>query len=105
MPAASVRPSGEIATDRTSASVASIVAARPRDGVRPKFPSRPELPLPRLQIAELLLEEAEDATGEPSTDLRREAQEHLDFATGEFRNMKMQPSLERALRHKGLLKA
>jgi hypothetical protein len=31
--------------------------------------------------------------------------EHLDFAIGEFREMKMQPSLERALRHRGLLKA
>ena len=28
------------------------------------------------------------------------ALEHLDFAIGEFREMKMQPSLERALRHK-----
>ena len=31
--------------------------------------------------------------------------EHLDFAIGEFREMKMQPSLERALSHRGLLKA
>ena len=38
-------------------------------------------------------------------DLRREAMEHLDFAIAEFREMKMQPSLERALRHKELLKA
>jgi hypothetical protein len=30
---------------------------------------------------------------------------HLDFAIAEFREMKMQPSLERALRHKELLKA
>ena len=30
---------------------------------------------------------------------------HLDFAIEEFRAMKMQPSLERALRHKGLLHA
>ena len=35
----------------------------------------------------------------------REANEHLDFAIAEFREMKMGPSLERALRHKGLLKA
>ena len=28
-----------------------------------------------------------------------------DFAIGEFRNMKMQPSLERALRHREILKA
>ncbi|HLF09172.1 MAG TPA: protein kinase [Dehalococcoidia bacterium] len=37
--------------------------------------------------------------------LRSEALEHLDFAISEFREMKMQPSLERALRHRGLLKA
>ncbi|HTE85126.1 MAG TPA: hypothetical protein VK821_10365 [Dehalococcoidia bacterium] len=30
---------------------------------------------------------------------------HLDFAIAEFREMKMQPSLERALRHKDVLKA
>ena len=30
---------------------------------------------------------------------------HLDFAIAEFTEMKMQPSLERALRHKGLLSA
>jgi hypothetical protein len=34
-----------------------------------------------------------------------EALEHLDFAIKEFREMKMQPSLERALRHKDILKA
>ncbi len=31
--------------------------------------------------------------------------EHLDFAIGEFRDMKMQPSLERALSHSDILKA
>jgi len=31
--------------------------------------------------------------------------QHLDFAIAEFRDMKMQPSLERALKHKGLLTA
>ncbi len=36
---------------------------------------------------------------------RHEALGHLDFATEEFRAMKMQPYLERALRHKGLLHA
>ena len=40
-----------------------------------------------------------------STDLRRETYEHVDFAITEFRKMKIGPSLERALRHKGLLKA
>ena len=34
-----------------------------------------------------------------------EALEHLDFAIAEFQDMKMQPSLERALRHRELLKA
>jgi hypothetical protein len=34
-----------------------------------------------------------------------EAQAHLDFVIEEFRAMKMQPALERALRHKGLLHA
>jgi hypothetical protein len=36
---------------------------------------------------------------------RAEALAHLDFAIAEFREMKMQPSLERALRHKEVLKA
>ena len=31
--------------------------------------------------------------------------EHLDFAINEFREMKMQPSLERALSHKEILGA
>ncbi len=94
---------------------------------------RPEIALTRLQLAELLLEEAEDARrsqgrgdlaptgdvpdvgdGSPAPtasrlrraeDIYREALEHLDFAIAEFQEMKMQPSLERALRHKGLLKA
>jgi tetratricopeptide (TPR) repeat protein len=58
---------------------------------------RPELALTRLQIAELLLERYPDE--------KKEALEHLDFAIKEFREMKMQPSLERALRHKDILKA
>jgi len=33
------------------------------------------------------------------------ASEHLDFAIDELREMKMKPALERALRHRGLLKA
>jgi hypothetical protein len=36
---------------------------------------------------------------------KKEALEHLDFAIKEFREMKMQPSLERALRYKNILKA
>jgi tetratricopeptide (TPR) repeat protein len=38
-------------------------------------------------------------------DEREAAIEHLDFAIAEFQAMKMQPALERALRHRGLLKA
>jgi len=58
---------------------------------------RPELALSHLQLAELLLEHYPDE--------KKEALEHLDFAIKEFREMKMQPSLERALRHKEILKA
>jgi predicted ATPase len=58
---------------------------------------RPELALTRLQLAELLLEHYPDE--------KKEALEHLDFAIKEFQDMKMQPSLERALRHKDILKA
>jgi tetratricopeptide (TPR) repeat protein len=58
---------------------------------------RPELALTRLQLAELLLEHYPDE--------KIEALEHLDFAITEFQDMKMQPSLERALRHKDILKA
>ncbi|HEY77765.1 MAG TPA: hypothetical protein G4O09_01475, partial [Dehalococcoidia bacterium] len=58
---------------------------------------RPELALARLQLAELLLEHYLDE--------KKEALEHLDLAIKEFQDMKMQPSLERALRHKEILKA
>lgn len=58
---------------------------------------RPELALTRLQLAELLLEHYPDE--------KTEALEHLDFAIAEFRDMKMQPSLERALGHKEILGA
>jgi tetratricopeptide (TPR) repeat protein len=58
---------------------------------------RPELALTRLQLAELLLEHYPKE--------RTEALEHLDFAISEFRDMKMRPWLERALRHKEILKA
>jgi hypothetical protein len=58
---------------------------------------RPELALTRLQLAELLLEHYPVE--------KKEALEHLDFAIKEFQEMKMQPSLERALRHKEMLKA
>ena len=58
---------------------------------------RPEIALMPLQFAELLLgyypQEKSEAIG------------YLDFAIAEFRDMKMQPSLERVLRHKEILKA
>jgi tetratricopeptide (TPR) repeat protein len=66
-----------------------------KDCIEMRF--RPELALTRLQLAELLLEHYPDE--------KKEALEHLDFAIKEFQDMKMQPSLERALRHKGILKA
>ena len=66
-----------------------------KDCAEMKF--RPELALARLQLAELLLEHYPKE--------RTEALEHLDLAVREFRDMKMQPSLERALRHKEILKA
>jgi len=59
--------------------------------------SRPEVSLCRLALAELLLDHYPDERGA--------AIEHLDFAIAELREMKMQPALERALRHRGLLKA
>jgi tetratricopeptide (TPR) repeat protein len=58
---------------------------------------RPELALTRLWLAELLLEHYPKE--------RAQALEHLDFAISEFRDMKMRPWLERALRHKEILKA
>jgi len=58
---------------------------------------RPEIALTRLNLAELLLEHYPKE--------KKEALEHLDFAIKEFRDMKMQPSLERALKHKEILKA
>ena len=72
---------------------------------------RPEIALIRLRLAELLLDEALTpplSQREREQDAQREREEalaHLDFAIEEFRVMKMQPALERALRHKGLLKA
>ncbi|MBA7605719.1 Serine/threonine-protein kinase PknD [subsurface metagenome] len=58
---------------------------------------RPEIALTRLNLAELLLEHYPKE--------KAAALKHLDFAIKEFRDMKMQPSLERALRHKEILKA
>jgi DNA-binding NarL/FixJ family response regulator len=55
-----------------------------------KIRFRPELALTHLRLAELLVEEADDAAPP-------EALEHLDLAIPELRDMKMQPGLERAL--------
>jgi hypothetical protein len=57
---------------------------------------RPELTLTRLHLAELPLEHYPEE--------KSKALEHLDLAISEFREMKMQPALERALRHKEMLK-
>jgi tetratricopeptide (TPR) repeat protein len=62
-----------------------------------EMPFLPELALTRLHLAELLLEHYPEE--------KKEALEHLDFAIREFREMKMRPSLERALRHKDILRA
>jgi tetratricopeptide (TPR) repeat protein len=58
---------------------------------------RPEIAVIRLNLAELLLEHYPKE--------KKEALEHLDFAIKEFREMKMQPWLERALRHKEIMGA
>ncbi len=58
---------------------------------------RPEIALTRFDLAELLLQ------GTPEE--KAQAREHLEFAIGEFREMKMKPALERALGHKQVLKA
>jgi len=59
--------------------------------------NRPELALAHLSLAEVLLEHYPDE--------HDAAIEHLDFAIAALRDMKMQPALEQALRHRGLLKA
>jgi hypothetical protein len=77
----------------------STPASRPRGiGRRAvhKSQTRPEIALSRLDLAELLLEHHPDE--------HDAAIEHLDFAIAEFQDMKMQPALERALRHRVLLK-
>ncbi len=58
---------------------------------------RPELALSRLELAELLLKHFPQE--------KSEAIAHLDFVIPEFRDMKMNTYLERALRHKEILKA
>jgi class 3 adenylate cyclase len=53
---------------------------------------RPEIALARLELAELLLTHCPDE--------KAEALEHLDFAIGELREMKMLPALDRALKQR-----
>jgi DNA-binding CsgD family transcriptional regulator len=55
-----------------------------------KIRFRPELALTHLRLAELLLQEEDDAA-------RSEALDHLDIAIPELRDMQMRPWLERAL--------
>jgi len=78
-------------------------------GLRPNPLARPDLPPSVPQGArETVLSPSmgeRQREGETAEQLRHEAMEHLDFAIAEFREMKMQPSLERTLRHKELLKA
>jgi len=66
---------------------------------------RPEIGLTRLALGELLLAEIERDSDEEASSAQEQALEHLDFAINQFRQMKMQMALERALRNKGLLKA
>jgi eukaryotic-like serine/threonine-protein kinase len=68
---------------------------------------RPDIALTHLQLAELLMDDAlaTDVPPEQREQEHVEALEHLDFAIEELGAMKMQPALERALRHKGLLHA
>lgn len=58
---------------------------------------RPEIALTRFELAELLFADAEDGTEADSSELRSEVQAHLDFVIDEFRAMKMQPALDRAV--------
>jgi tetratricopeptide (TPR) repeat protein len=58
---------------------------------------RPELALSHLELADLLLEHYPNE--------QAEAIAHLDFSIAEFQEMKMQPSLTRALGYKEIFKA
>jgi DNA-binding CsgD family transcriptional regulator/tetratricopeptide (TPR) repeat protein len=72
-----------LAGDRSAARAYYLQAMK----VASKIRFRPELALTHLRLAELLLEEGDDA----------EALEHLEVAIPELRDMKMQPALERGL--------
>ena len=66
-------------------------------GADTRLKFRQVITLTRLQLAELLLARYPDE--------KAEAEEHLDFASGELREMNMQPCLERALKQRETLKA
>jgi tetratricopeptide (TPR) repeat protein len=72
-----------------------------------KIRHRPEVALTRFQLGELLLEDAltPTLTQREWEKIQAEGPTHHNFAVDEFRAMKMQPALARALSHKGLLKA
>ena len=74
-----------------------VISYSPAEGILKLTPDYPAHPLTRLQLAELLLEHYPEE--------RAEALDHLNFAIAEFREMKMQPSLERALGHNDILGA
>jgi tetratricopeptide (TPR) repeat protein len=113
-PAASLSTSG-IGTPARHLGAAAVLLGQPDEArayyqqaleAAGKIRFRPEIALTRLQLAELLLDEASvGAIHELPLQRRREAMAHLDFAIAEFRAMKMQPSLERALRHREILRA
>jgi hypothetical protein len=63
---------------------------------RPAEIPRPGDCLYRLELAELRREHFPDE--------RVEALEYLDFAIGEFKEMKMRPALERALKQRDIIK-
>jgi DNA-binding CsgD family transcriptional regulator len=72
-----------LAGDRTAARAYYVQALETAGKIR----FRPELALTHLSLAELLMEEGDDA----------EALEHLAVGIPELRDMKMQPALERGL--------
>lgn len=63
--------------------------------------SRPDVAVVRLQRAEWL----QKHNPERSEELRREASENLDYAIREFKDMNMQPFLNRASKDKEILGA
>ena len=74
-----------------------LVPRRPEPGSSARAGETPGLPeAPTSPTADSLL---------PTASVRAEAMRHLDIAIAELRDMKMQPALERALRHKEVLKA